>query len=86
MEILLAAFGQLDFYIVHEGDGCFVIALVMNDVVEVDQVRLMGAEKTIARQAVFDFFQDLGEHVFFAGCGNDFGIPASGNAIKNLFP
>ena len=86
MEILLATFGQLDFYIVYEGDGCFVIVLIMNDVVEVDQVRFMCAEKTIARQAVFDLFQDLGEHIFFTRCGNDLGIPASGDAIKNLFP
>ncbi len=86
MEILLAAFGQLDFHIVHEGDGCFVIGLVMSNVVEVDQVRLMCAEKTIARQAVFDLFQNLCYYIFFTSCGNDLGIPATGNATKNLFP
>ena len=59
LEILLAAFGQLDFHIVHESDGFFVIVLVMNDVIEVDQVGFMGAEEIFARQAVFDLFQNL---------------------------
>ena len=59
LEILLATFGQLNFHVVLEGDGCLVIVLVMNDVIEVDQVGFMGAEEIIARQAVFDLFQDL---------------------------
>jgi len=61
-----------------------VVILVINDVVEIDQVGFMAAEKIFARQAVFDLFQDLCERIFFTRCGNDLGIPASGNATKNL--
>jgi hypothetical protein len=85
LKLLLASFGQLDFHIVDEGNGCFVIGLVMNDVIKVDQVGFMGAEEIIAGQAVFDLFQDTGKQEFFATCGNDLSIPASGNATKNLF-
>ena len=58
MEILFTALGQLDSHIIYEGNRCFVVILVINDVVEIDQVGFMAAEKIFARQAVFDLFQD----------------------------
>jgi hypothetical protein len=85
LEILFTALGQLYFYVVPEGDWCVVVVLVMSEVIQVDQVGFMGAEESIARQAVFNFFQDLGEHVFSACGGNDLGIPALSDATKNIF-
>jgi hypothetical protein len=86
LKVLLTAFGQLDFHIVHQGDGCAGIIMVMGDVIEVDQVGLMGAEKALAFKAAFDLLQDFGKHVFFASGSDDLGIPASGNATKDLVP
>ena len=85
LEVLLSALGQLDFDVVLEGDGCLVVVLVMNEVIKVDQVGFVCAEEILARQAAFDLFQDLCQHVFFPRCGNDFGIPASCDATKDLF-
>ena len=48
LEILLAAFGQRDFHVVHQGDWCFVIVVVMGNVIEVNQVGFMGAEEILA--------------------------------------
>ncbi len=85
LEILLATFGQLDFDVILESDGSLVIILVVNEVIKVDQVGFVGAEEILAWQAAFDLFQDLCQHVFFPRCGNDFGVPAPGNATKDFF-
>jgi hypothetical protein len=58
LEILFTALSQLDSHIVYEGNRCFMINLVMNDVVEIDQVGFMGAEEIFAWQAILDLFQD----------------------------
>ena len=58
LEILFTALGQLDFHIIYEGNRCFVVILVMNDVVEIDQVGFMGAEEILAWQAILDLLQD----------------------------
>lgn len=58
-----------------------MVVVVVGDVVEVDQVGFVGAEEIFARQAIFDLFQDTGEHVFLATDSNYPGIPSLCNTI-----
>ena len=85
MKIFFSTFSQLDFYVVHQGDWSIVVGLVMCDVIEVDQVGLMGTEKIFVFQAVFNLLQDTRKHERFTISSNNLGIPAVGNATKNLF-
>ena len=80
LELLFTTFSQLDFHIVCQGDRCFVVGLVMCDMIEIDQVGLMCTEKIFAFQAAFDLFQYTGEHEIFSIGSDNPGIPALGNA------
>jgi len=59
MEILFPTLCQLDFYVVLEGDWGLVIVFVFNEMVEINEVRLMSAEEIFAWKAVLNLFQDL---------------------------
>ena len=72
------------FHIVYQGDGGFVVTIVMSDVIEVDQVGFVGAEEIFAGKAIFDLFQYTGKQVLLSTGGNDPGIPAMSNAAKDL--
>ena len=58
LKFLFSPLGQLDFYIIQKSDWCFVVVLVMNNVIEVDKERLMRTIKIIVRQVTLDFLED----------------------------
>ena len=58
LKFLFSSLGQADFYIIQECDGGLMVFLVMNNVIEVDKERLVGAIKNIRRQLTLDFLED----------------------------